>query len=130
MSCAAIGYDYRIRPGDSGTVENEGGIVLVYKAGTPPAPVDLTGSRIVFEVQELSGPGFFLRRDSDAGGVIVSPLSGAVSVPFSSDDTQRMVAEIRRRGIGLHYRVVREIGAARRTLIWGLIREAENNGGC
>lgn len=131
MSCAVVeGHNFHVRSGDSGTVENDAGIVLVWKAGTPPEPVNLTGSVVRVEVDGALNAGLLIDRSSEDGGVSVTPLSGAITVPLSSADTRLLVTAIRMRGNGLRYRVLREVGGARRTILSGLICEAAIVNGC
>lgn len=130
MSCSdQEGYTYHVRAGDSGTVENHEGVVIVYKAGTPPVPVNLTGSVFAFEVDAPQG-GLLIERSSETGGVLVTPLAGAVTAPLTVEDNRAIVAAIRQRGDGLRYRIIREVGQTRRTIFSGLIREAKQAGCC
>ncbi len=102
---------FRVWAGNSGTVENPAGIEIVLKAGTPPAPVDLTGSEIVFRAVLGSG---VIRKTSANGGITIVELEGRITVPITVADSRLMTAGDRWR-----YEIERRIGGSERTIICG-----------
>lgn len=65
--------DFVVQVGNSGVAENPDGIVLVLKAGTPPVPVDLTGSEIIFRATMGEK---IIRKSSATNAISVDALAG------------------------------------------------------
>jgi hypothetical protein len=106
-------YDFRIRAGDSGTIENQDGMAFTYKAGEPPAFVNLTGSVIVFRAEYR---GTVLQKTSLDGDIIVDGPAGKVTVPITVADSRLF-----KPGARADYKIQRRFGNVRRTLLEGFI---------
>jgi hypothetical protein len=103
--------NFTIWIGNSGTAENPGGIVAVLKAGSPPAPENLTGVEIVFRATHGAQ---VIRKTSTGGGITVEPLAGRITIPIS-------VAESRLFGPAgrWRYEIERRAAGAERTIMTG-----------
>ena len=120
-------YDIEVLAGNSGTTRHDVGIELVLKemADGVPVPVDLTGAEAVLVVRSTaraSDP--LLRKTSDDGGVILTPVEGRIMVPLSVDDTRSLWAD----AIGVEVwrpfeiELRREGGSVQRTVLCGRIK--------
>ena len=116
-------HDFTIRAGNSGTTENELGIVLNLLVGS--APLDLTGQEVVFRVlrdgaqvlRKTTASGITLTNGTDAAGA-ASPAPNLITVPISVADSRALEAA----GGALTYDVERRPGGgAQRTIIAGVI---------
>ncbi|MCH2077673.1 MAG: hypothetical protein MK180_12490 [Rhodobacteraceae bacterium] len=74
-------FNFSVKQGNTGTVENPAGLVMTIKDETGTTR-DLTGAEIIFFAQWDNA--IQLRYSSGAGEVIVDPLEGKVTVPFAS----------------------------------------------
>jgi hypothetical protein len=84
-------YDFEVRAGNTGTVKNEGGLEVVLKTGgATPASINLTGEEIVFVVRASARSSVLLRKTSADGGVIVAPVEGRITVPFTVEETRAL----------------------------------------
>jgi|GEM_PF-2922799 hypothetical protein len=103
--------NFTIWIGNSGTAENQSGIVAVLKAGSPPAPENLTGVEIVFRATDGTQA---IRKTSADNGIALEPLAGRITIPIS-------VAESRLFGRGRRWRYEIECRAAgaERTIMTG-----------
>ncbi len=107
---------FTIWRGNSGVVENAQGISIIVKSGTPPVPVNLTGSVITFLAVLASTKAEIVAKTSANGGVIVTPEAGAIVVPITEPES--LLFLMGERDI---YEIERQIGADQRTLVWGYI---------
>lgn len=81
-------YQFEVVIGNSGVVANPAGIVVRLRSGDPPAPVDMTGSEIVFRA--ILGV-ITIRKTSTDGGVIVDLPTATITVPLTAADTRKLV---------------------------------------
>ncbi len=107
--------DYTIRAGNSGTVENGAGIVIFYEAGTPLAPVDLTGQAILFFVRAKPGAAVVISK-SMADGITVDLVLAKIVIPITVAESRLMEAA----GNLLIYDIERRPGdGSQRTILAG-----------
>ena len=99
--------DFTIIAGNSGTVDNPDGIVIVLKADG--SPEDLTGSTIVFRAK--NGSTEVLRKDS-TDGITVDAEAGRITIPITAAESRALPPASR-------YEVERRIGSAQRTRLSG-----------
>lgn len=103
--------NFTIWIGNSGTAENPGGIVAVLKAGSPPAPENLTGVEIVFRATNGAQ---VIRKTSVGGGITVEPLAGRITIPISVAESRLFGPTGRWR-----YEIERRAAGAERTIMTG-----------
>lgn len=112
-------YNFSVRAGNSGSVENEAGLELILTAGTPPAPVDMTGDEIVFRVTAHSTQ---VLRKTTASGITVNLATGRITIPLTVEDSRTLRAS----GRTLTYDVERRPAAGgQRTILAGRISVVE-----
>ncbi len=122
MSFRVTTYDFAVRAGNSGTVQNEAGIALVIKSGSPPEPFDLGNDEVIFIAALSAGGAPVIRKTSaEAGEVQVIPAEGKIVVPITVSDTLAMADAVEDDGQRLIYSVERRRGSARRTELSGEI---------
>ncbi len=116
-------HDFAIRAGNSGTTENEAGIILNLLVGADP--LDLTGQEVVFRVlrdgvqvlRKATGGGVTLANGTDADGN-ASTVPNLITVPITVADSRVLEAA----GQPLAYDVERRAaGGVQRTVISGTI---------
>jgi hypothetical protein len=115
-------YNFTVRAGNSGSVENEVGLEVILTAGNPPAPVDMSGDAIVFRV--LSGTVQALRKETPA--ILVNLTTGRITVPLTVADSRTLQAA----GGVLTYDLERRPAAGgQRTIVAGrvFVEEAAND---
>lgn len=81
-------YNFTVRAGNSGSVENEAGLEVILTAGVPPVPVNMTGDTIVFRV--MPGGVQALRKTTPA--ISVNITSGRITVPLTVEDSRALQA--------------------------------------
>lgn len=103
--------NFTIWIGNSGTAENQSGIVAVLKTGSPPAPENLTGVEFVFRATHGAQ---VIRKTSADNGITLEPLAGRITIPIS-------VAESRLFGPAgrWRYEIERRAAGAERTIMTG-----------
>lgn len=102
-------YDFTIRAGNSGTVQNERGLVVRVKVGTDP--LDLTGNTVVFRA--LKDGGEVLRKTSP--DVTVDLPTAEIVVPVTVAESRTLEAA----GPGLTYDLERRATGLQRTIVAG-----------
>lgn len=112
--------DVYIRAGNSGTVENELGLVVNVLVGS--APLDMTGNEIVFRV--MSGATQVLRKTSPSGITLANGTDGngaasavpnKITVPFTVAENRTLEAA----GTGLTYELERRFSGNQRVILEG-----------
>ena len=103
--------NFTIWIGNSGTFENQSGIVAIFKAGSPGVPINFTGAEIVFRATDGTQA---IRKTSADNGIALEPLAGRITIPIT-------VAESRLFGRGRRWRYEIECRAAgaERTIMTG-----------
>lgn len=117
-------YDFEVRAGNTGTVKNEIGLELTLKAGSPPAPVDLSDSEFVFIVRPSAGQKPVIRKTSaSGGGIVVTTNTGKVSVPLTVADTRALWGAATGQKVVLQYELERRrtSPATQRTVLHGTV---------
>lgn len=116
-------HDLTIRAGNSGTTDNEAGIVLNLLVGADP--LDLSAQEVVFRVlrdgtqvlRKATGSGITLTNGTDADGN-ASAVPNLITVPITVADSRTLEAA----GGALTYDIERRPGGgAQRTVIAGMI---------
>lgn len=105
-------HNFTIRAGNSGTVDNERGIVV--RVLVADLPLDLTGNTIVWRVL-LSGTQ--IMRKTSADGITVDLPTAEIVVPITVEDSRTLEAA----GLGLTYDLERRASGLQRTVLAGSI---------
>ena len=105
--------DFTIRAGNTGTAQNERGLVVRVKVDT--TPLDLTGNTIVFRVTKDGTQ--VLRKDSLTGGITVDLPTAEIVVPITVAESRTLEAA----GQGLTYDIERRATGVQRTILSGNI---------
>lgn len=101
-------YDFHIWQGNSGTVEDERGLVLLRLQDDGVTPVDMAGANVIYT--QSNGT----TKDSNSGGVLLDVATGEIVVPFS-------VAETRAITSNLKYELEVHNGPSQRTVLRGTV---------
>lgn len=120
-------YDFEVLAGNSGTTRHDLGIELVLKEliDGAPVPVDLTGAEAVLVVRSTaraSDP--LLRKTSDDGGIILTPVEGRILVPLSVADTRSLWADAMGTEVWRLFEIElrREGGSVQRSVLRGRVK--------
>lgn len=112
MTCmTTAAFNYTVRAGNSGTLQNERGIVVRVKVGNDP--LDLTGNEIVFRV--LRRGGAQVLRKTTESGVTVDLETAEIVVPITVADSRALEVA----GLGLTYDIERRAIGLQRTIVAG-----------
>jgi len=103
-------YNFRVRAGNSGSVENEAGLEAIITTGG--VPVDMTGDTIVFRV--LAAGVQVLRKTNPA--ILVDIPTARITVPLTTADSRTLEAAGGRLNYDLERRTV---AGGQRTLLCG-----------
>lgn len=107
-------YDFTVRAGNSGSVENEAGLELILTADD--VPVDMTGDEIVFRVFGCAAQ---VLRKTTASGITVNIATARITVPLTVEDSRTLEAAS---GGVLSYDVERRPAAGgQRTILAGRV---------
>jgi hypothetical protein len=116
-------YDYTVRAGNSGTVENEAGIVITLTTGTPGVVMDLTGQTIHFWIKNVLGAEAVAKTDS--GDITVDIGLGKITVPITVAESRLIeaagAADQTPTGSVLKYEIERRNGGEQRAVLAGRI---------
>jgi hypothetical protein len=104
-------YHLRLRAGNSGTIDNELGLVV--QLLVDDAPLDLTGALIVFRIVDERGQE--VMEKTSAGTITVDLPTATITVPFTVADS-RALSLIRPR---MRYDMERRLGSLQRTFLVG-----------
>lgn len=111
-------FDFSVKQGNSGTIENPAGLVMTIRDDSGQ-PRDLTGSEIVFFANwDRQNQ---MRLSSAAGSVEVVATEGRVTVPFDKS-TFRNVSPRK----AVHYELELRSGEEQRTVLEGRIHVVES----
>lgn len=107
--------DWTVRAGNSGTVENEGGLVFRLLESDAVTPRDLTGATFVCRMTDATGASV-LRKDA-ATGLTVDLPKAEVVVPITVAESRLLHAAAK----PVQYDLERRQGSDQRTEIGGTI---------
>lgn len=105
-------YNFTIRAGNSGTVDNERGIVV--RVVVADLPLDLNGNTIVWRVLLW---GTQIMRKTSADGITVDLPTAEIVVPITVEDSRTLEAA----GPGVIYDLERRSSTQQRTILAGQI---------
>lgn len=101
-------YDFHIWQGNSGTVEDERGLVLLRLQDDGVTPVDMAGANVIYT--QADG----ITKDSNSGDVMLDVTTGEIVIPFSVAETRAIVNNLK-------YELEVHNGPSQRTVLRGTI---------
>ena len=116
MSNSIPTYNFTLKQGNSGTLQNERGIELNLK-DKDGAAVDLSGWDVVFYARYGSDK---LTLSSADGAIAVDAAAGAITIPISVAHSRTF-----RAGTNVRYEIERSKGDDQRTIIEGVLHILE-----
>lgn len=113
-------YDFEVRAGNSGTIDNPAGLVFVLR-DSQGALVPVTGATFVFVCRPNARDAIAVRKTSENGGVVVDAAQSRITVPFTVADTRAMWGTASSLATQMYEVERRDAGGVQRTVLFGKI---------